>query len=323
MNHFVARVPRPDIRIDRQLLLSLSHPSPARLLLQVIIEWSWIVLLATLAHSIDAWPFSVLCMLLIATRQHALLILMHDFAHHQFSRKGPWNDILANVFTAFPLFITVQGFRADHLKHHQHVSTDHDPNWRNISTRRYDFPKSRPQAGWEVIKHCLGGYTFLDLKGYWVDAGLTVDQSAVTRWQQGVFLLVVAGLATYFHLWTDFFLYWVLPAFTFLLAILYVRDVAEHHALPKAGLLAARTVLPRGFERILFCQNGVNYHTEHHLFPSVPFFRLKRLHQLLLQDPKFRREAVVTRGYWAGLMDEAAALQQVHRTAPGPSAQGL
>jgi fatty acid desaturase len=314
MNSFVARVPRPDIHIERPLLTELSRLSPGRLLLQVAVEWTLVVALVVLAHRVDAIAFSVLCMLLIATRQHALLILMHDFAHHQFSRRKGWlNDVVANVFTAFPLFVTVQGFRRDHLKHHQHVSTEHDPNWSNIVTKRYEFPKSRLQSGWEVLKHCLGWYTFHDLKGYWVDAGLVVDQAASTRWQQGVFYAAVAVGVTYFHLWMDVLLYWTLPAFTFLLAMLYVRDIAEHHCLPKGGLLAARTVLPRWFDRLLFCQNSVNFHTEHHLFPSVPFFRLKRLHQQLAQDPRYVREAVVTRGYLAGLLNEVADTKQTSR----------
>ena len=306
MSQFAARVPRPDIHIERRLLAVLSRTAPARLMLQVAIEWGLVAALVMLAHRVDSAPFSVLCMLLVATRQHALLILMHEFAHHQFSRRDEKaNDLLANVFTAFPLFITVQGFRQDHMKHHQHVSTAHDPNWSSIVTRRYEFPKSPRQAGWEVLKHCLGWYTFKDLKGYWVDSGLATGQSAATQWQQAAFFAAVAGAATYFQLWTDLLLYWAVPAFTFLLAILYVRDVAEHHCLPKPGLLAARTVLPHWFERLLFCQNSVNYHTEHHLFPSVPFFRLKRLHRELARHPRYAREAVVTRGYLSGLLSEA------------------
>jgi len=159
----------------------------------------------------------------------------------------------------------------------------------------------------EILKHCLGRYTASDLKQYTVDSGMSVGLPAATRRRQVLFYLAVAGLATWLHGWTVLLLYWVLPMFTFLIAILYVRDIAEHHGLPRQGLMGSRTVLPWGWDRLVFCQNGVNYHTEHHLYPSVPFFRLGRLHRRLMQDQGFRRDAVLTRGYLTGLLDEVSS----------------
>ena len=39
------------------------------------------------------------------------------------------------------------------------------------------------------------------------------------------------------------------------------------------------------------------YHIEHHLYPSVPVFRLKRLHEQLLTIPDFAAKARVAHGY--------------------------
>jgi fatty acid desaturase len=63
--------------------------------------------------------------------------------------------------------------------------------------------------------------------------------------------------------------------------------------------------LPSFLERIFLAPNNVNYHLEHHLYPSVPFFQLPRLHALLCAKPEFR-QAHMTRGY-VGVLQECVA----------------
>lgn len=297
------------IELDRSLLKELARPAPARLLLQTAFEWSCIVALAAAAARVAHPAFSVACMLLIATRQHALLALMHEYAHHQFSRRRTGlNDLIGDVFTAFPFFITVHGFRRDHLVHHRHVGTDQDPNWvAALKKPKFQFPKTRRQFAIEVLKHALGCHTLADLKSYTVDAGMSTRLPRATRLRAAAFAVTVTAMATYFGLWEFLLLYWLAPLATFLLAILYVRDVGEHFGMPAAGIERSRTVLARWWERVLIAQNGVNFHAEHHLFPSVPFFRLRRLHQALMQNAAYRANAVITHGYLGDLLAEAAA----------------
>lgn len=294
------------IRLDRNLLIELARPAPARLLLQVAFEWSCIAVLVAVALRASMWAVSLPCIVLIATRQHALLALMHEFSHHQLSRRRKWlNDGIGDVFTALPFFVTVHGFRRNHLPHHAHVSTAQDPNWvSSQQKRRYAFPKTRRGIFADMAGHLAGVYTWDDLKGYTVRSGMAVGLPRAVHLRQALFLLAVAGLATATGGWWALLVYWIVPLTTVLMAILYVRDLGEHHGMPSRGILASRTVQAGWLDRLLFCQNGVNFHTEHHLFPSVPFFRLGRLHRHLRQDPRYQRHAVVTRGYLTGLVDE-------------------
>jgi fatty acid desaturase len=294
---------------DRALLKELARPAPARLLLQTAFEWSCIVALVVAAVSVSHPAFSLACMLLIATRQHALLTLMHEYAHQQLSRRRTGiNDLVGDVFTALPFFITIHGFRRNHLAHHRHVCTDQDPNWvSSLEKPRFHFPKTRAAFAIEVLKHGLGRYTLVELKGYTVDAGMSTGLPRATRIRAAACAIVLAGMATYFGLWGILLLYWIVPLATFLMAILYVRDVGEHFGMPAPGIERSRTVLAGWLERVLIAQNGVNFHAEHHLFPSVPFFRLGRLHQVLMQDTGYRARAVVTRGYLRGLWAETTA----------------
>jgi fatty acid desaturase len=297
------------IRLERDLLKELAKPAPFRLLLQTGIEWACIVALIIAATTFPGTMVSVLCMVLIATRQHALLALMHEYSHYQLSRKHAWlNDLVGDIFTAFPFFITVQGFRRDHMAHHRYVSTDQDPNWvSSLKKTRYQFPKTRRQTFIEVLKHCIGRYSLEDLKGYTLDSGMAINLPRATYVARIAFGAALTAATIYFHLWWTVLLYWIVPLSTFLMAILYVRDIGEHFGMPSPGVGHSRTVLAGWLERLLICQNNVNFHAEHHLFPSVPFFRLRSLHRALMKNPHYRSQAVITHGYLSGLMKEISS----------------
>ena len=294
------------IMIDRDLLKVLSAPAPARLLAQTALEWSWIFLCSAVAINFDNWPINLICMLVIATRQHALLVLMHEFSHYQFSRKHAyWNDLLGDVLTAFPFLITVHGFRRNHLLHHRHAWTAHDPNYlAAIKKPQYQFPKSRPQLLLEIFKHSLGYYTLSELKRYTISAGMAVSLPRPVHIHRVIFTAIFIFTISHFDLWRAVLLFWITPMATFLMAILYVRDLGEHFGLPKACFASARTVRAKWPERFLIAQNGVNFHADHHRFPSVPFFRLHALHLALMDAQVKQKSAVVTDGYLTGLVAE-------------------
>lgn len=275
---------------------------------QVLIEWAWIVgAILVAVHVGHAWA-TVPAILFIGTRQHALLTLMHEFAHRQFSRTRPaWNDSLGDVFTALPFLITIHGYRRDHFQHHRATSTAQDPNWTSSLRRaRYRFPRSRAGMAWLLLLHLLGVYAFQDIKAYLFDAKMSVDTPRATQLRQAVFALLVVSAAGVFDGWAVIGLYWFVPMFTSLMALLYLRDVGEHHAMPRPGLEASRTTLTGWFEGFFIAPNAVGFHAEHHLYPVVPFCRLRELHALLRQQPGHADQAVLTHGYCRGLLTEVA-----------------
>jgi fatty acid desaturase len=111
----------------------------------------------------------------------------------------------------------------------------------------------------------------------------------------------------------------VVPFVTWLQLFLRIRSVAEHFAIAGRHDLYAetRTVLPTWFERIFVAPEGIHYHLEHHLYPSVPSYRLGELHRALLAVPEFRRSAQVTRGYWRVALE---CMQNQNHWRPNPAA---
>jgi fatty acid desaturase len=83
---------------------------------------------------------------------------------------------------------------------------------------------------------------------------------------------------------------WVLPLITVLQPILRLRAICEHGGVTdlSSPLTAARCVKTWGsplnlLGRALLFPHHVNHHLEHHLYPAVPHYHLRRLHELLQQ----------------------------------------
>jgi fatty acid desaturase len=90
-------------------------------------------------------------------------------------------------------------------------------------------------------------------------------------------------VSIYFGFWRWYLLLWFLPAITILQAILRLRAIMEHGAVDDTTtpFKAARTnFVPLPLYWLLF-PHDVHYHIEHHLYPSVPHYRLAECHRRL------------------------------------------
>ncbi|WGO96164.1 fatty acid desaturase family protein [Pseudomonas viciae] len=300
--------------VERARLLEWGRPAPLRLLASTLWEWALILSAAGLAIQAQTIFASVLAVVFIATRQHALLILMHEFSHRQFSRTRPeLNDTLGDFLTALPFTITLFGFRRDHAAHHRHTATDHDPNWVSCKGQdRFRFPKSAIGMLVLMLKHCVGLFSLHEFRTALVTSKMASQCPPATQYRQWIFALLLAAVLTGFHLWLAALVYWLIPMFTVLMALLYWRDVAEHFAMPQPGHGASRTVIASWWERLLIAPHGVGFHAEHHLYPAIPGFRLPQVHAALMKDDVYARKAQVTHGYCTGLIREIAAAGTTH-----------
>ena len=97
---------------------------------------------------------------------------------------------------------------------------------------------------------------------------------------------VAAPVAAFLLGWGwEYLLLWVVPLATVLQALLRVRAILEHGAVSDrtTPLRAARTNLAPAWIRWWLFSHHVNYHIEHHLYPSVPHYRLPDLHRALTE----------------------------------------
>ncbi|MCB0707041.1 MAG: fatty acid desaturase family protein [Saprospiraceae bacterium] len=301
----------PDLKVnvDPKLLKPLFKTQAHRHLFALVFDW--VLMLATIVLCIRFFNpiVYILAVIVIGARMHAMAILMHDATHFRFLKNRKWNDLITNLVTMYPLFTSIEVYRENHLKHHKHLNTDHDPDWvSKLGKKEFTFPKSKM----EFLSTIFSYFTlFQGLKdAIWFFKRFQAPANSGARafkiTPKGVFYVILFAGLTLAGGWKYFAIFWVVPYLSTFFMFQYIRSVAEHFGeLTYDDLLTStRTVMPHTLERFLLAPHQVGYHLEHHLYPGVPFYNLPKLHKLLMAEADYKEKAHVTYGYISGLMNE-------------------
>lgn len=265
---------------------------------------AWAVIACAMAL-VARWPgvlTGLLAVALIGSRQLGLLILMHDGAHGMLART-PWlNRVLAQGFCAWPTLADTDVYRRYHLRHHAHTQQAEDPDLALTG----HYPIERASLRRKLRRDLLGITAYAQRSAQWRAALGPASLAPLARARRfaaalgpqllanGALFGLLAGLG---H-WHFYFLLWLLPLMTWQQAVLRVRNIAEHAAVPDRAdpFRHARTTLANALERLFIAPYWVNYHLEHHLLMWVPCYRLRRCHELL-RARGFGPRMLVSRGY--------------------------
>lgn len=104
--------------------------------------------------------------------------------------------------------------------------------------------------------------------------------------------------ATGVDAWTYFGLLWILPLFTTFPLFMILRQWVQHGNADRGRYTNTRVFLVGPIMRYAVFPFGMDYHLPHHLMASVPHYNLKRLHELMLEDPEYREKGVIVEGYF-------------------------
>ena len=118
-----------------------------------------------------------------------------------------------------------------------------------------------------------------------------------------------------------YILFFVLPLLWVALFSRYLRLLAEHFGIPTDGIHAVRgsetrTVLVSWPVRVIFWPHNLNYHAEHHWYPSVPFYNLPALHLVLRDSLHAQKSMHLTKGL-GNLIRELTTQPQNNLPDPG------
>jgi fatty acid desaturase len=269
-----------------------------------LIAMDWAIIAATIAGTIALgavlpwafWPAWVVAVLVIGGRMHALLIIMHDASHLRLVHDRVWNDRLANWLCAYPALVSVESYRKEHLQHHFFVNSERDPNW---ITKKDDpewvFPQTKGALALLFAKEFVG-FGLLRMIRYQLNYGKH-EKSIAEKKSKGKAKLVerlgyyalLAAALTASGGWATFALFWVVPLFSVLPAILRARILAEHHGIPRTNdLTHSRNYMVTPLERFFIAPHDIHLHIVHHLFPAIPCYNVARAHALLREIPEYR-----------------------------------
>lgn len=291
----------PSARVEIKALCELDS---RRNVAFIALEWSSIVLAAYLSQKFFNPITYFLTVFWIGSRFHALGILMHEAAHYRLFKSRRIGDIVGNVFLAWPITLTVQGYRNEHLAHHQNLNTAQDPDW-DTTDRFFQFPKNMKQMVSVLVQNSVAiGFIYGIVHERETEVEDKIPLSL--RLSQMAFVTTVIGSSIAFGFWKILILYWGVPLLTSLLLFDYVRAVAEHYGLSYSSDLSnSRNTTGSFLETFLIAPYNVGLHLDHHLHPGVPWYNLRKLHAVLSRDPVYKKGAHnTTDGYVVGVMNE-------------------
>ncbi|MEO1280380.1 MAG: fatty acid desaturase, partial [Pseudomonadota bacterium] len=111
--------------------------------------------------------------------------------------------------------------------------------------------------------------------------------------------LTWAEAATGAPAWGYFGLLWVLPLFTTFPVFMIFREWCQHGNADRGRMTNTRVFFVDPFSRYAVFPLGMEYHLPHHLFASVPHYKLKALHELMGQNPEYAAKGRIVEN-WAG-----------------------
>jgi fatty acid desaturase len=91
---------------------------------------------------------------------------------------------------------------------------------------------------------------------------------------------------------------WLVPIFTSFSFFMILRQWVQHGNADRGWLTNTRSFFVGRFINFSVFPIGQDYHLPHHLYATVPHYRLKHLHTALLAYPEYEAEAVQVHGYF-------------------------
>jgi len=284
-------------------LRELSTLKPWKSLLIILLEWL-IIMACILIHK--SYPSTIVYLFvwfIIATRFYAMYSLIHEAIHYSITRNKIWNDIIAQVFLGFPLLISLNEMRENHLTHHKYLQTEQDPEMKHLLYKEFHFPASKYQL-MQLFLLDITGINFVYyklLKLY----NLIFHFNSKNKWiliETAIFGTILI-FAYHFGFAKYLILYWLIPYATFYQLLNRIRLSTEHFNVKEANPFKTRSVVPSLIEKLIFTPYNLGYHLEHHLYPTIPFYNLPKLHSLLIKNETYKKEAIIQSSYLQVLKD--------------------
>jgi fatty acid desaturase len=228
----------------------------------------------------------------------------HELMHGRVFSSRRLNNVLY-FFTSFLVWSNPAFFKSSHIFHHAHTFDPNDSesngvqNWKLISIVVYltlDLPLMVRKITYSILNSIglkftvKGGISKVDLKELVAARHLLLFQMFIN-----VVIITVTGNLFYNLLW-------LLLPFTGQF-VNRVLAQSQHIGLSKycsdGPLVHSRSVrLPNA---LTFMYAGMNYHAEHHLLPSIPYYKLPQFSSFLISTTSHKLDDWVpffTKDFW-------------------------
>ena len=253
-----------------QTLSAKSYRSIPRIFLDMLL---WIGLVATAIYFQRWWLTTISIFAIGFGPLHDLLVQGHEGTHDLISRNRRVNDFFT-WFTLALAGISAEAHRQFHLDHHHRAHTPDDPEFQYFNRVVCGVP------GWAYFFIPMFAQIGVNAYGLQKKMPVEVKRKILVELAGAVFLHAAIAFTLG---WRRYLLFVVAPMVTGLYVASVLRSVTEHHDVTEGSEWTnARSIVTHPV--IEFLWSNVNYHLEHHLYPSVPYHALPELRRALAAD---------------------------------------
>lgn len=264
----------------------------------------WAVIVCAAAISLYAWHHFGLVLpvvvygtavYFIGGRQRGLADILHQAAHGTLVKSRQFGVVLGTLFSGYPLLQSLTGYTDSHVRHHHPYLGDPvlDPDYVEYQRRGLTGPNLRRKALYRYLRALVGVRSTIGYIQYLIkNRILNAEEAMVERWIRFAYALAALGIC----IWQGWLItlagYWFVPLITTHAWVGSFIELLEHYPLIETAPLV-NIYMTRNRECgpvvnfLLGLQAQEGYHLVHHLFPKVPRWRLREVHQILMEDPEY------------------------------------
>lgn len=238
--------------------------------------------------------FGVLSLLCAAVINGVLVnwinVQVHEASHSLLFRSKRINDFYINWLLGNWALHDVMTYRSTHDKHHSHLHMEQDPDREMyIGHARTSLIHSllSDLCGWTALKRVKQVISMNRKTGKTTNHFSRLVPKAIAQ-------CILLGLLTHNHGPTGVAIYAtviLVPIFCIFPALIRVRTIVQHFDRrmltdQEDQIWCSRSTVTGFVERIIIGAR-MDYHFEHHLLPSIPYYNLQKLHLILKENGFF------------------------------------
>jgi fatty acid desaturase len=229
------------------------------------------------AARFDRWVLWLPCSIVSGFAVFCFTVMLHEVVHNAVFYRSPRANRILGWLYAFPSGISRTQFTRWHLDHHAQLG---DPN---ADPKRHHLSPKR-NARWLKALYMTPALFFIYFRAaaretstYEPEVRRTIARERIIT--VGGQLAILASIVAFAGPWIAFKVYMV-PYFLVFPVAFTLNRLGQHYDIDptdpaKWGTLVAASRL----WDVAFLWSS--YHLEHHYFPNVPFYNLRKLHTLL------------------------------------------
>lgn len=240
--------------------------------------FNWLIILLSIAITVFDSRFYLITFFIIASRQFAIYLVGHEGVHNLISNKKSRNDFIAKYFCLFPVMVSLEMYRQNHLAHHKFLGTVIDPD-----KSLYNFyPLSKNDFFSKLAKDFFTFKMLADFLAYFTPFYLVYRSKRISKILEEDFLpytfFIIITWSLFFKLgWGWYFLkFWIFPLVLMIPYYYFVSALQHGLIFEKDFPSNSRNIISNDLIIEFFLPCRTNYHAAHHEHPGVPFYKLEK-----------------------------------------------